>query len=119
VRRQSSGIIERTYHFRADQYEFDASVRASDAVLAGAQNVAWTFGPGIGPTEASKQDDWMAFKANALLGEEFHRKRPASVRTPAGGEIQRHAELGDAADQVFPRGHLSRRTHARRCRDDR
>ena len=74
----ASGIIERTYHFRADQYEFDASVRASEGVLAGAQNVAWTFGPGIGPTEASKPDDWMAFKANALLGEEFHRKRPAA-----------------------------------------
>jgi YidC/Oxa1 family membrane protein insertase len=47
-------------------------------VLAGAQNVAWSFGPGIGPTEASHPDDWMAFKANVLLGEEFHRKRPAA-----------------------------------------
>ncbi|HKW14182.1 MAG TPA: membrane protein insertase YidC [Candidatus Krumholzibacteria bacterium] len=74
----ASGIIERTYHFRADEYQFDATVRAGDAVLAGAQNVAWTFGPGIGPTEASVQDDYMAFKANALLGEEFHRKRPAA-----------------------------------------
>jgi YidC/Oxa1 family membrane protein insertase len=74
----ASGIIERTYHFRADQYEFDASVRASDAVLAGAQNVAWTFGPGIGPTEASIQDDQMAFKASSLLGQEFHHKRPAA-----------------------------------------
>jgi YidC/Oxa1 family membrane protein insertase len=53
-------------------------VRASDAVLAGAQNVAWSFGPGIGPTEASVADDQMAFKANALLGQEFHRKRPAA-----------------------------------------
>jgi branched-subunit amino acid aminotransferase/4-amino-4-deoxychorismate lyase len=74
----ASGIIERVYRFHADRYDFEASVRASDAVLAGAQNVAWSFGPGIGPTEASVTDDQMAFKANALLGQEFHRKRPAA-----------------------------------------
>ena len=74
----ASGIIERTYHFHADRYDFEATVRASDAVLAGAQNVAWSFGPGIGPTEASVADDQVSFKAGALLGEEFHRKRPAS-----------------------------------------
>jgi len=74
----ASGIIERTYRFHADRYDFEASVRASDAVLAGAQNVAWSFGPGIGPTEASVADDQISFKAGALLGEEFHRKRPAA-----------------------------------------
>jgi len=74
----ASGIIERTYHFRGDRYDFEASVRASDSVYAGAQNVAWSFGPGIGPTEASIPDDQSAFKASALLGEEFHRKRPAA-----------------------------------------
>jgi YidC/Oxa1 family membrane protein insertase len=74
----ASGIIERTYRFHADSYDLEATVRASDAVFTGAQDVAWTFGPGIGPTEASVADDQMAFKGSALLGQEFHRKRPAA-----------------------------------------
>ncbi len=74
----ASGIIERTYRFHADRYDFEASVRASEAVLAGAQNVAWSFGPGIGPTEVNVSDDQVSFKAGALLGEEFHRKNPGA-----------------------------------------
>lgn len=73
-----SGIIERTYRFHGDRYDFEASVRASSAVFAGVQNVAWSFGPGIGPTEASIADDQAAFKGSALLGEEFHHRSPAA-----------------------------------------
>jgi YidC/Oxa1 family membrane protein insertase len=73
-----AGIIDRIYRFRGDRYEFETSVRASDATLPGLHEVSWTFGPGIGPTEANVQDDQQAFKASALLGEEFHRERPAA-----------------------------------------
>jgi YidC/Oxa1 family membrane protein insertase len=43
--------------------------------------VAWSFGAGIGPTESAISDDQFAFKGSALLGQEFHRKRPAAFRS--------------------------------------
>lgn len=73
-----TGVIERTYRFRGDHYDFDTSIRVADAVLPGAENVSLTFGPGIGPTEHNVTDDQMAFKGSVMLGEEFHRKRPTA-----------------------------------------
>jgi YidC/Oxa1 family membrane protein insertase len=74
----AAGTIERSYRFHGDRYDFETGIRASEAVLAGAQNVAWSFGPGIGPTEANVPDDQSSFKASALLGEEFHREGPGA-----------------------------------------
>jgi YidC/Oxa1 family membrane protein insertase len=74
----ASGTIERIYRFRGDRYEFDTSIRASEAVLPGVHEVSWTLGPGIGPTEANVQDDQTSFKASVLLGEEFHREGPGA-----------------------------------------
>jgi YidC/Oxa1 family membrane protein insertase len=74
----ASGIIERIYRFRGDRYDFETSIRASDAVLPGVQQVSWSLGPGIGPTEENVQDDQTSFKASVLLGEEFHRERPGA-----------------------------------------
>ncbi len=74
----ASGIIERTYRFRGDRYDFETSIRASDAVLSGVTEVSWSLGPGIGPTEPNVQDDQTSFKSSVLLGEEFHREKPGA-----------------------------------------
>jgi YidC/Oxa1 family membrane protein insertase len=74
----AAGIIERSYRFRGDRYDFEAALRASEAVLPGMHEASWSFGPGIGPTEANVQDDQSSFKASSLLGEELHRDGPGS-----------------------------------------
>jgi YidC/Oxa1 family membrane protein insertase len=74
----AAGIIERSYRFRGDRYDFEATLRASEAVLPGMHEASWSFGPGIGPTEANVQDDQSSFKASSLLGEELHRDGPGS-----------------------------------------
>jgi YidC/Oxa1 family membrane protein insertase len=47
-------------------------------VLPGAQNVSWTFGPGLTSTEANVPDDQSAFRGSVLLGQEHHRKQPGN-----------------------------------------
>lgn len=71
------GVLERTYRFYGDRYDFHAALRVSEALIPGAEMVAWSFGPGLAATEDNIRDDQSKFRAAVLLGEEFHRKRPA------------------------------------------
>jgi YidC/Oxa1 family membrane protein insertase len=70
------GVLERTYRFYGDRYDFRAVLRVSEGLIPGAQSVAWSFGPGLTSTEANVRDDQAKFRASVLLGEEFHRKQP-------------------------------------------
>jgi YidC/Oxa1 family membrane protein insertase len=72
----AGGVLERTYRFYGDRYDFRAVLRVSDALIPGAQSVSWSFGPGLTSTEANVRDDQSKFRASVLLGEEFHRKQP-------------------------------------------
>ena len=72
----TGGMVERTYRFHGDRYDFETGIRASESVLSGAQNVSWSFGAGLAPTEENVSDDQMSFRASVLLGEEYHRKKP-------------------------------------------
>lgn len=70
------GMVERRYRFHGDRYDFTATVTVSDALAPGAENVAWSFGPGLASTEANAANDYSAFRATVLLGEEKHRRKP-------------------------------------------
>jgi YidC/Oxa1 family membrane protein insertase len=70
------GVVERTYRFFGDRYDFEASLSVSEALLPGAENIGWSFGPGLASTEANASNDHSAFRATVLLGEEKHRRKP-------------------------------------------
>ncbi|HEX5133656.1 MAG TPA: membrane protein insertase YidC [Candidatus Krumholzibacteria bacterium] len=70
------GFVERTYRFFGDRYDFETQVRASEALVPGAETIGWSFGPGLQSTEANAANDYNAFRATALLGEETHRLKP-------------------------------------------
>jgi YidC/Oxa1 family membrane protein insertase len=72
----TGGVVERTYRFFGDRYDFEARLSASEALLPGAENVGWSFGPGMASTEANVANDQSAFRATVLLGEEKHRRKP-------------------------------------------
>ena len=71
-----TGFVERTYRFYGNRYEFINTLRASEALIPGAEQVAWSFGPGLTNTEMNVKDDQSRFRSSVLLGEEFHRKTP-------------------------------------------
>ena len=71
-----SGYVERGYRFYGDRYDFKSTLRASESLIPGAQQVAWSFGPGLDATEMNVGDDRSRFRSSVLLGEEFHRKTP-------------------------------------------
>jgi len=73
----ASGTVERTYRFYGSRYDFRTALRASDGLVPGAESVTWSMGPGLASTENNVKDDQMRFRGSVLLGEEFHRKRPA------------------------------------------
>ena len=70
------GVVERSFRFFGDRYDFEAALRVSEALVPGADNVAWSFGPGLASTEANVSNDYNAFRATVLLGEEKHRRKP-------------------------------------------
>jgi hypothetical protein len=111
----ASGTIERIYRFRGDRYDFETSVRANEAVLPGVNEVSWSFGPGIGPTEANVQDDQTAFKASTLLGEELHREGPGAFGRQ---HVKNYSGTLNGQDVLLSRRHLSGRADARRHRHD-
>lgn len=69
-----TGFVERTYRFYGNRYDFTNMLRASEALIPGAEQVAWSFGPGLTNTEMNVKDDQSRFRSSVLLGEEFHRK---------------------------------------------
>jgi YidC/Oxa1 family membrane protein insertase len=71
------GAVERIYRFHGSRYDFEARVRVSEALVPGARNIAWSFGPGLTATEANASNDHNAFRATVLLGEEKHRRKPS------------------------------------------
>jgi len=71
-----TGFVERTYRFYGNRYDFSCTLRASEALIPGAEQVAWSFGPGLTNTEMNVKDDQSRFRSSVLLGEEFHRKTP-------------------------------------------
>lgn len=73
-----AGVVERTYRFYGDRYDFRSTLRASESLAPGAEQVAWSFGPGLTATELNVKDDQSRFRSSVLLGEEFHRKTPGS-----------------------------------------
>jgi YidC/Oxa1 family membrane protein insertase len=78
------GTLERTYRFYGDRYDFRTSLRASEALVPGAQSVVWSLGPGLTSTEQNVKDDQTRFHGAVLLGEEFHRRQPSSFgRAPS------------------------------------
>jgi YidC/Oxa1 family membrane protein insertase len=72
----ASGTIERAYRFFGDRYDFRTVLRASEALVPGAQSIEWSFGPGLTSTESNVRDDQSKFRASVFLGQELHRKRP-------------------------------------------
>ena len=70
------GFVERVYRFYGNRYDFRTMLRASEALVPGAETVVWSMGPGLTSTENNLKDDQMRFRGSVLLGEEFHRKRP-------------------------------------------
>jgi YidC/Oxa1 family membrane protein insertase len=72
----AGGTIERAYRFYGDRYDFRTVLRASEALVPGAETVVWSFGPGLTSTEKNVRDDQSKFRASVLLGQEFHRKHP-------------------------------------------
>lgn len=72
------GLVQRSYRFYGNRYDFRSTLRASEALLPGAEQVAWSFGPGLSATEVNLKDDQSRFRSSVLLGEEFHRKTPGS-----------------------------------------
>ncbi len=72
----AGGFIERSYRFYGSRYDFRATLRASESLLPGADQVAWSLGPGLTATEENTKDDQSRFRSSVLLGEEFHRKAP-------------------------------------------
>lgn len=70
------GTVERTYRFYGNRYDFRTVIRASEALVPGAETVMWSFGPGLTSTEENAKDDQSKFRSSVLLGEEFHRKHP-------------------------------------------
>ncbi|HEU4929956.1 MAG TPA: membrane protein insertase YidC, partial [Candidatus Krumholzibacteria bacterium] len=72
----SGGVLERSYRFYGNRYDFRSTLRASESLIPGADQVAWSFGPGLTATETNVRDDQSRFRSSVLLGEEFHRKTP-------------------------------------------
>jgi YidC/Oxa1 family membrane protein insertase len=70
------GTVQRTYRFHGERYRYEATVRVAGGLVPGAERVTWSFGPGIASTEAKPEDDYNAFRATVLLGEEQHRRKP-------------------------------------------
>ncbi|MDH5627648.1 MAG: membrane protein insertase YidC, partial [Candidatus Krumholzibacteria bacterium] len=72
----SGGVVERSYRFFGDRYDFETRLSMSEALAPEAENVGWSLGPGLASTEANVGNDQSAFRATVLLGEEKHRRKP-------------------------------------------
>lgn len=70
------GVVERTYRFFPNRYDFEAGVQYTEDSFPNVHEVTWGLGPGMTSTEKNVDDDRQNFRASVQLGEEFKRKKP-------------------------------------------